>query len=407
MTQLNAIFATLSIVLAAFLLLALLLHRHYPSQRYMHWMMLAIASMILGFSSGFLIEDGDLQLLSVVVLYTMSATLTCQTILVMTDAKRKFPATLPLAIVLAGGTVGTAVAGYPFVYNTIPFHFGCGAPLFEAGWRMFRQEPKRPVDLAIAACLMVMVVLFGVRGIGFAYLFDPVTTYADIESSKFATLTILVMALPGLTLSLLMVYRMLDTAASNYRLASQTDSLTGLLNRAAFASRVDKAGDGAFLILCDIDYFKRVNDNWGHAVGDAALVSLAELFREINVVAGRLGGEEFAVLLAGANDKQARLAAEGIRTAFSLRTIEGMPQDERLTASFGVAAVEKGDGFDKSFKRADEALYAAKNQGRNRVSFAAAQQPTESGNKPSLQSGKPSRERMQRVLDQSRLRHAG
>ncbi|MEX0343421.1 MAG: GGDEF domain-containing protein [Rhizobiaceae bacterium] len=406
MTQLNAIFATLSIVLAAFLLLALLLHRHYPRQRYLHWMMLAIASMILGFSSGFLLENGDIQLLSVVVLYTMSATLTCQTILVMTNAKRKFPATLPLAIVLAGGTVGTAVAGYPFVYNTIPFHFGCGAPLFEAGWRMFRQEPKRPVDLAIAASLMVMVVLFGVRGIGFAYLFDPVTSYSDIESSRFATLTILVMALPGLTLSLLMVYRMLDTVASNYRLASQTDSLTGLLNREAFASRVEEAGDGSYLILCDIDYFKRVNDNWGHAVGDAALVSLAELFREINVVAGRLGGEEFAILLAGANDKQARLAAEGIRTAFSLRTFPGMPEDERLTASFGVAAVEKDDGFDKSFKRADEALYAAKNEGRNRVSFSADVQSADTGINKSFQAGKPSRERMQRVLDQGRLRHA-
>jgi diguanylate cyclase (GGDEF)-like protein len=96
------------------------------------------------------------------------------------------------------------------------------------------------------------------------------------------------------------------------------------------------------------------------------------LFRGMNMVAARIGGEEFALLISRASPEQARLAAEGLRTAFSLQEIEGLPDTERLTASFGISAFKSDDNFDRLFKRADAALYEAKATGRNKVVVAPA-----------------------------------
>ena len=164
-----------------------------------------------------------------------------------------------------------------------------------------------------------------------------------------------------------------------YREAIQSafiDALTGVKNRAAFDSNFKreielshrKATDLS-LIVFDIDHFKRVNDRYGHTVGDMALKNVAQTV-EATIRSSdalyRVGGEEFAVVLNGTDKKGACLLAERIR-----QNIEALvftqPKGLRVTLSLGIATQTSNDTPYTLFERADEALYEAKNTGRNRV----------------------------------------
>ncbi|WP_051246955.1 sensor domain-containing diguanylate cyclase [Thermomonas fusca] len=158
----------------------------------------------------------------------------------------------------------------------------------------------------------------------------------------------------------------------------RTDSLTGLANRRSFQERAEtefarshRHGMPLSLVAIDIDHFKRVNDDFGHAVGDQVLQDFAHccqhVLREEDLCA-RTGGEEFCILLPDTDAAAARVIAERIR----LMTASCRPCPEHpaltITASFGVACVEPSDpSFDTLFSRADRALYTAKQQGRDRT----------------------------------------
>lgn len=161
---------------------------------------------------------------------------------------------------------------------------------------------------------------------------------------------------------------------------SQTDTLSGLLNRGGFETRAaralleaDRLGVPVSLVISDLDHFKSINDSFGHAAGDAVIVTFAGFLRSAMAehhVAGRVGGEEFAVLLPGTNLVAARLFAEGTRNAFGGLMVEGLPATKRFTASFGVAERAKGETISELMGRADKALYLAKNSGRDCVKIA-------------------------------------
>jgi diguanylate cyclase (GGDEF)-like protein len=157
-------------------------------------------------------------------------------------------------------------------------------------------------------------------------------------------------------------------------LLATTDSLTGIANRREFssvmASEVDRAkryGAPLSLIMYDIDYFKRVNDTFGHNVGDYILQALTGLVKEnirANDVVGRWGGEEFVLLMPQSDIEAARNAAEKLRLAIAEYQFDKIG---KLTVSFGVAAFEPQDDLNSLLKRVDDALYLAKERGRNRV----------------------------------------
>jgi diguanylate cyclase (GGDEF)-like protein len=181
-------------------------------------------------------------------------------------------------------------------------------------------------------------------------------------------------------LALILAIAVLSTALMQsdmeHRGEAVIDSLTGMLNRKALMNRVSElaqqsriTGEPVGMILGDLDRFKDVNDSQGHAAGDAALTDVAYLLRKrlrAFDLAYRIGGEEFLVLLPGADTRECVRIAEGLRRAVAADTVG---EGTMLTISFGVSASPRGAGFDyeRVFAAADDALYEAKSEGRNAV----------------------------------------
>jgi diguanylate cyclase (GGDEF)-like protein len=163
---------------------------------------------------------------------------------------------------------------------------------------------------------------------------------------------------------------------------ARSDDLTGLYNRRAFLLEARRSIALAVrqraplsLLMIDLDGFKRVNDTCGHSSGDAALVGVAEVLAS-NVRAGdlvgRIGGDEFAVLLYAANPAAASVAAERLRAAIADLRIAVSDHEIRVTASIGHAAVVAQEDLLAAVHRADTALYRAKANGRDRTELAGA-----------------------------------
>lgn len=162
-----------------------------------------------------------------------------------------------------------------------------------------------------------------------------------------------------------------------FRIAAETDELTGLANRRRFLKEVlpclrANPGHGA-LALFDLDHFKRINDTHGHPIGDRTLIEFAGILAKVapeNAVTARVGGEEFALFLPDASAAIAATLTERIRQlthTFRLTTVKG---ELRFTVSGGVASVaEVGSDYEALHSAADSALYEAKSDGRNRIAL--------------------------------------
>jgi diguanylate cyclase (GGDEF)-like protein len=167
------------------------------------------------------------------------------------------------------------------------------------------------------------------------------------------------------------LYRKMETMAT-------TDGLTGLTNHRTFQQRFADMLERAArhnhrvaVLLCDVDHFKKVNDNYGHPIGDEVLRRVARVLQEVPRkidIPARYGGEEFAVLLDNVDVAQAKQVAERIRVEISKIVVESEKGPLSVTESIGVAAFPD-DGRDRAtlIERADLALYHAKHTGRNRV----------------------------------------
>ena len=167
------------------------------------------------------------------------------------------------------------------------------------------------------------------------------------------------------------------------REAATRDFLTGAANRELLERMLDREvslvrrhGGALALLMVDVDYFKQVNDRFGHATGDRSLVAVA------NCIAGcvrssdtlfRYGGEEFCVLLPRTGARGAWRLAERVRKAVGALQVPAGIETIRLTASLGVASLASGDGAGDLLRKADAALYRSKQSGRNRVSALASE----------------------------------
>ncbi len=164
----------------------------------------------------------------------------------------------------------------------------------------------------------------------------------------------------------------LEQAAQGHANGADTDPLTGLLNRRGLERRLPPRDNGPVAVIAiDLDHFKRINDTYGHPVGDQVLVSVADTLQQSlrkRDLLARFGGEEFIVILPGTDLNAGYLIAERFRMGIARQPIRAPGGIlEQVTASFGVAIWDAKHSFEQVYSEADRALYAAKAAGRNRV----------------------------------------
>lgn len=201
------------------------------------------------------------------------------------------------------------------------------------------------------------------------------------DGSPFWTLfTVNQAVIQGVPVNLAWIYDYTDRRNMEEALRDMAsrDPLTGIYNRRSFMdlgrqqlARAHRFCEPLAVLVLDVDHFKRINDTYGHAVGDDALRMVAgacqSILREYDVL-GRLGGEEFVVVLPGATADESRVVAERVRRHIARMPIVATGDSFRLTCSIGIAGVDGAtDTLEKAIHRADLALYRAKHEGRNRV----------------------------------------
>ena len=237
-----------------------------------------------------------------------------------------------------------------------------------AMFELWRSRLQISVSLRPAIGLMMFHVAFYLLRMAV----DRGQPFGDPEAVSFFAFVIFETLLYAIGISFVTLAMVRERAEQQYRHASLSDPLTGIGNRRSFIDagqallqRGRMRGEPVALLLCDLDFFKRLNDTFGHQAGDRALVDfgqvIARRMRRQDVF-GRIGGEEFACLLADANALVAREVAERIRAEFA-----AMPFAEqgRLSVSIGVATTTSRYELDELLAQADRALYVAKAAGRN------------------------------------------
>ncbi|UDM50061.1 diguanylate cyclase [Cupriavidus sp. MP-37] len=185
------------------------------------------------------------------------------------------------------------------------------------------------------------------------------------------------LALLLLVLGLALLAATAQDVIDDLRHERDTDPLTQLHTRRSLetlAARLIPPGPGEALsvLLCDLDYFKFINDNYGHSAGDAVLTQVGHIIAagiRRRDIAARLGGEEFVVLLPDTPHEAALQLAERLRQTLEQTSMDVLPGMRSVTASFGVATLRPGEDLEALLMRADNVLYAAKNNGRNCVEW--------------------------------------
>jgi diguanylate cyclase (GGDEF)-like protein len=302
----------------------------------------------------------------------------------LVDATRRFVDMRPGDRVLYALVIASVCVQVFFTYEapSTRVRILIGSSLFAAllplAWlpllRAYRQSRRRSYLLTAAAfatlfgimLLRVGYEFFNVDGLQNAFLSTPMQAFVFASLAFFpavATLGFLLMCSSRL-------YQELERQAT-------VDSLTGINNRRTLgelASRAIAAAHrhrrGLAVLLIDADHFKRVNDAHGHAIGDEALQLISTTLQcalRAGDLLGRLGGEEFVVILPEADESAACASAERLRQAVEQTEFSAAQRAVPLCISVGVAMFESGDDFASLLRRADQAMYAAKRGGRNRV----------------------------------------
>ncbi|WP_395701750.1 GGDEF domain-containing protein [Aquabacterium sp.] len=226
------------------------------------------------------------------------------------------------------------------------------------------------------ACIAMYLLRLGTGMLQWPPLLKPLTEDSPLNVAS-ALLILLLTLLQHGSLLVMAVQRMVR----KLRHLSQRDALTGLYNRAEWNRQLEaqhrwlgRFGEPFGVLMIDIDHFKKINDTMGHAAGDAVLLTVAQVLtasaREVDVI-GRLGGEEFGVLLPRAEPMTLRRAAERLRQMLGDAETTWRDQPIRLTVSIGAAMCQDADEAPGHvLERADRALYQAKHNGRNRTVVA-------------------------------------
>lgn len=235
----------------------------------------------------------------------------------------------------------------------------------------------RPVEWAVGGVLALSSVQFLFK----AGLATAITTGQSVHTyvvSTYAHLSQTIGAVLSLLLGLSLLGLVIVEAMSRAAAAAQVDGLSGALTRKGFMEqghallKAATASAPCCFVMADLDHFKSVNDRFGHAAGDEVIRYFGGLLGGLAAadgIVGRIGGEEFAVLLSRCDEAKARLCIQAAMAALSHHPFHLLPADIRVTASFGAVVCPGGSDLDEAMRLADNALYAAKHGGRDCLRF--------------------------------------
>ncbi|WP_411035842.1 GGDEF domain-containing protein [Shinella sp. BYT-45] len=259
--------------------------------------------------------------------------------------------------------------------HALPYQAPFAVALGMSAWAAWRAKVKTFVDRALVVLLALTSAHFIVKAFA-AVLAGSGTTAKDYISSQFALLSQSMSAVLIVAVGLMLLCVLVLEIVADEKVNAEVDPLSGLLNRRGFDNRVGAlmAGQGPHsIVLCDLDHFKSVNDTYGHQGGDAAIRAFGEMLQAAapkGALAARIGGEEFLLFLPRTGKEAALLFAHALRATRSVSPVPGLPPAVRVTSSFGVAEIGANEPLRFAMRRADDALYAAKNAGRDCVRAA-------------------------------------
>lgn len=374
--QVQGFFAPILAVMSGLALLVLW-HFH-PNIRYLKHFGIALFT----FAGGFLFSQVVFEKMSLIGSFSSTLLYFSTSGLMIHGAKSRLGSSLNLKlhILLASldflGRAAIILSGFSITTYLIYANAMMGLPLGLAAIGLMRHKRRDPqsVFLAIAYSCIALMAIFApgiVLNIG-----ENINSETYFSSYYWVALSFLTVIGVGLMIMSFAFAVSSDIVRSTGEQASR-DALSGLRARKSFDEAVADLiknqqidDEPLFFVLCDIDHFKRVNDVFGHDVGDNVIAELGNIIQDAipdGAIAGRLGGEEFGIVYQGGSIAGAKLFAEGIRTVFSKTSIKGVASDKALTASFGITQFVVGDDYSFAFKRADQALYEAKRSGRDQV----------------------------------------
>ena len=241
----------------------------------------------------------------------------------------------------------------------------------------FYRNKARILDRLIAWTMTASWLCYIVR-FAVYFMLDQSSEYAQHSQwSQYMLMFYFTSGVASLALAFLLILAITTDMVDRHHTASTRDALTGIANRRGFEKMLDKQGGegpvfGAVMMV-DLDRFKLINDAHGHAVGDDVLVATAQTLTQCCQgfgEAARMGGEEFALLVRATHSEAALQLAELLRTSIAAIRLGRPLDDVRFTASIGVASIETDESVSDAMRRADVALYRAKEAGRDRVAYA-------------------------------------
>jgi diguanylate cyclase (GGDEF)-like protein len=242
---------------------------------------------------------------------------------------------------------------------------------------ILRSPRKNWLDYLFLTNLGLLTAHFALRPVTSKLLGGMGASPAQYLTTQYAAFDQTVLSVLGMGLVALMAATLVRDVFRTLVKTSETDPLSGLLNRRGFIDRAksfmasaNNSPQQAFLIIADIDYFKSINDRYGHEAGDRVIKAFGNLLNEIaseGTNIARIGGEEFAVMFTAPSPAAARLYCENIRNAAALGAADKDRDLPRFAVSIGLASVVSGEPLNDVMRRADLALYRAKQDGRNRV----------------------------------------
>lgn len=285
--------------------------------------------------------------------------------------------------------VATAYTGASIILSYLIYDLPRGTPLqafsyqtpfalvlLASSFLVFSSRGRRMIDHVLGILLLFTGLHFFAKA-GLAVAFGSGTTARDYIHTNYALISqsataVLVVAV-GLTLLATLVLEIM----ADERSESEKDTLSALANRRGFERQVlrllgEAPNSRHAVIFCDLDHFKRINDTYGHHVGDLVIQGFGRLMNDNapkTAALGRIGGEEFAIFLPDTDTGTAASFAQTLRGA--TMTLPGLPESLNVTASFGVSTFTSVAELPDAYRQADMALYMAKNAGRNQVKEAA------------------------------------